>query len=1708
MEDLATFPPVQPLTMASELVHESHNSRLFIHENAEFGKHLIKILNEEYPSPHAVKYFYNEFEIVKDLALVEGVRKVLASGKFNNRYSLHLEYIDAITLREFKERKPDLPSCLRIGIKLAGILDQIHRKNIIHKDLSPGNVLVNPHSLDVYLIDFGISSRFTLKKKHLGNPEKLEGTLSYVSPEQTGRMNRFVDYRTDLYSMGIILYELITGKLPFDAKDAMGLVHAHIAGTIVPPHQIRESIPKAISDIILKLTSKNAEDRYQSAQGLRTDLEKCLLSLQRSGKINEFTLAEDDFSGKFQLNQKLYGREQEIETLLKAFDRVGDHHIELILVAGYSGTGKSSLVHEIHKPITQRRGYFIEGKFDQFQRAVPYFAILQAFKNLIHLILTEDERKLDTFRNGIQKALGGEGKVLTDVLPDLELIIGEQPHVAEIAASDARNRFNYIFRKFVQSICTEQHPITMFIDDLQWADSSSLDLLSVLLTDPELGNFLCICAYRDNEVSTTHPFTICVEGMRGQGVVIHTIGIDNLSRQDVNALIADSLAMDHGKTMQLTELVYEKTGGNAFFVTQFLYSLYEERLLHFDLAIREWRWDIGEIKGHNLPDDVVVLMAGKVQRLPDATQDILKLASCIGAGFDLETLTVISGLSAEDCINALQSALAEGLILTEESNYRFAHDRIQQAVYSLIPIEDKSALHLRIGRLLREKYQGEVYGERLFDIVNQLNRGIHILEADEEREQLSKLNLTAARKAKETSAFELGFGYAHHGINLLKKDHWESQRALSIELFNEAAETAFLSSKFDEMNQYIDTTLRHAASMEEQIKPYEIRIQSLKAENKLPVALSVGLELLGKLGEKFPANPTPIKVMPDLLKTVRLLYGKSNEKIRDLPENTNEIKRAAIRVCASIAPSSYWAKPDIFPFIIFRIIRLSIVHGNTAVSAFGYATFGVIMVGVFNFIETAVRYGKLGLLVMDKFNAKEWIAQIYTPVYALIIIWNQHVKNTLKPLQESYHIGLETGAIEFACINANIYCIHAYLIGRPLEKLEEEIRDYSANFLRFKQCTNWEYNEVYRQAALNFMGQSADPLLLSGTAYDEVTMLQANLERKNRISVFFIYFNKLILFNYFGKYQDALNIAHQARPLLDAVLAKLEVAYLHFHEALAAIAIMHSVKPAESRKLKARVRSNMKKMKKWARHAPENFLHKYELLLAQLARFEKRHTDAQDAFERAIRHAGEHGYLHEEALSYELAGEFYRERGNMSLAAYHLKSAFQVYRDWGANAKMQDLQRKYPDIITSVTQGRTAKSGASQGSFQPTITTTTLVEDSTMDLATVLKASASISGEIVLDKLLGKLMDILMENLGATRGVLMLESEGQLFVEIQSGVDGISADRIPALDSGLFPESLIVFVRRTQGQVVIQNGTTDTRYSNDPYVKTHKPLSILCYPIMHKGSLIGLAYFENNLAEAAFTIERIELLSLLSGQIAISIENALLYENLEQKVEDRTAELNAEKIKSDALLLNILPQAAAEELKKYGRTTPQRFEHVTVMFTDFVDFTRISAGMNPTALVDELGTYFAEFDRIMDKYGLEKIKTIGDSYMCAGGLPIPDPDHAIHVIGAAIEIRDYMLHIKEEKDRIGMRHFGIRTGIHSGPVVAGVVGLKKFAYDIWGDTVNTASRMESHCEPWKINISGDTLTHVKHLVDYTHRGKIDAKSKGQIDMYFVNSILS
>lgn len=1485
--------------MTEELLYESKNSQVFVSYDENLKTRVVtKILNQEFPSPEVISKFYNEFDLTSKLSIA-GVRQGIERRKINNRHAIVMQYVSGKTIRErVVDEVFTIPDFLKYAIEIARILSEVHDAKIIHKDISSHNLIIDEDSGDVHLLDFGISTKLSLKEQNLHNPEKLEGSLMYISPEQTGRMNRIVDYRTDLYSLGIIYYEMLTGKLPFEYTDAMEMVHAHLASQPPSISSHREGGPsEVIQQIINKLTAKNAEDRYQSARGLMADLNQCLKALNQTGKIEDFELCQHDFSGVFQLPQKLYGREDELVLLMEAFDRVSEGDSETVLVGGYSGTGKSVLVHETHRPIAAKKGYFIEGKFDQFQRSKPYLAFIQSFTSFVSILLTENKTRLDPIRQQINNVLGDEARVLTELIPNLELLIGSQPEIPKLGGLESQNRLNYLFSSFIKAIATTDHPIVLFIDDLQWADSASLSLLNALMSNKELSYFMCICTYRDNEVSPTHPFMLTVAGIRENGGKVSKIKIGDLGKKNTQLLISDSINLPIDATQSLSNLVFDKTHGNAFFVTQFLKNLAEESLLYFDHADKQWKWDIKKIDERNITDNVVELLAGKIVFLPSETLECLKVAACIGNQFDTETLkaghendSINSSEALDPVFEVLRAALAEGYITPTEHKFRFVHDRIQQAVYSLIPDEEKSAFHHRIGTLLLKRASEEQLENQLFEIVNQLNQGIDLISSEDEREALADLNLRAGIKAKDSSAFQPSLNYFETGIELLKKNHWKSQYELSLGLNTEAAESAYNMGEFESMNQKLDVVLANRKELMDVVRPYAIRINALKAQNKLQEAIDTGLEVLKQLGEKFPKKgPLPL-VMVDLIRTKIKLMGKDHDHILGMPEMTNPYKAAALRILNDIASPVYWARPAILPFIIFRMVRISLKYGVTEISAFGFATYGLLMCGVLGDMRGGYRFGQIGLALLDRFEAKRWLSQIYTPIYALINHWSENVHKSLEPFLYSYKVGFETGAIEYACINVNIYCNHIFLGGKPLEKSEREMRLFSEQMLKYKQETNYNYNEVYRQAALNLLGRSDNPTLLSGEAYDEAKMVPIHESENDRAAIFLVHINNLMLNYLFHDYNKALDHAQLTRPLLDAVLAKYDVAIFWFYEALVSIAIARVTNRGRKKSgLVRRANKNIAQFRKWAKFSSVNHQHKLDLLIAEMASLKGNHDRARKHFDLAIRGAESGEFLNEEALSLERAAFYYLSTDQDLVAENYLRKAYQTYKEWGAITKMQNLKERFPKFLIGF-----EKDSSSTISDIVSNSTDTLTKSSSLDLESLMKASQAISGEVVLERLLETMLSIGIENAGAESGCIILKKEEQWFIRSAKFVNsevGNDPVEIPLDQSNRVPESLVQYIQNTNQSLVLDDISNDPKFTSDPVVVEYGLKSVLCLPMLNKGKLEGVLYLENNSQESVFTESRVRFLELLSGQIAVSMENAYLYENLENKIEERTSEL-------------------------------------------------------------------------------------------------------------------------------------------------------------------------------------------------------------------------
>jgi PAS domain S-box-containing protein len=1455
---------------------------------------ILKVPAQEFPSPERIAWFKREFEVLRSLDL-PGVVAAYGLEQDRQRPVMVLEDFGGESLHRLRlAGRLDLADALGLAIAIAGLLGQVHQRFVMHKDINPSNIVLNPATGQVKLIDFGISTMLSRETPTFRSPRVLEGTLAYISPEQTGRMNRDMDYRTDFYSFGVTLYELLTGAPPFSGADALELVHSHIARLPPPPHALRPDLPPAVGAIVMKLLAKNAEDRYQSAYGIAADLEECLRQWRAGGRVEPFVLGQHDGSDRFQIPQRLYGREAEIAALLAAFERASRGASELLLVAGYAGVGKSALVHELYKPMTARRGYFIAGKFDQLQRNIPYSALIRAFQSLVQQLLTESEASVAAWRAALLHALGASAQVIVDVIPE-----------AALGPSEAQFRLRLLFQNFIKVFARPEHPLVIFLDDLQWADGASLQLIESLLTAADSANMLLLGAFRDNEVSAGHPLMLALDELARAGVRVGQLALPPLELPHATALVADTLRLPPEQVEPLAALVQRKTEGNPFFMGEFLKSLYVGGLLTYvypggGARGGRWEWDIAQIQGRGITDNVVELLAGKVQALPARAQRVVSLAACIGDQFDLAMLAVVSeqapGAAAED----LWPAIAEGLVvplsdsyklagallrgtqlweLGEGVRYRFAHDRVQQAVYSLIAPGERHAIHWQIGQLMLRSTPPDKREEQIFALVAQLNHGVELLASDAERDELAALNLVAARRAKLSAAYQTAFAHARVGSALLGAQGWQRRYGLALDLWSEAAETAFLSGDDGAARRAAEAVLRHAASLYDKLRVYEVLIRAYRALDSVQVAFDV----LRQLGITFPAQPSAADIRRGQADIQEALAGRSITDLATLPPMSDPTLLATIRIMSISSLDVYAAAPEIFPLYVFSQVALSIRHGNAPQSPYCYALYGLTLCGRLNDLDAGYQWGQLGLRLLDTLDAGALRAKAMVIAQVFINHWKEHARDTLPLGRAAYQIGLETGDLEFAGHATVGYSSYAYRSGLDLAPLEQEIAAYAEAMASLKQSTSLQRLRIYQQAILNLLGKAEDVCELRGTAFDAQTSLPQLLERRDGTAAFAVYINQLILCSMFGNHAAALRNAELADELVGMVVAQMVVAVFYFYDSLARLAVYAESGEDERAGLLARVGENQARMAHWAAHAPMNYSHKWHLVEAERGRVLGRAGDAREHYDQAAALAEQHGYVNEAALAYELAGNFYLARGQDQYAQLCIQNAHYAYQRWGALAKVRDIEERHPQLFG---QAQPAARRASTGGVSTAGQTTVR----NLDFTSVVKATQAISGEIVLPQLLQTLMRIVIENAGARRGCLLLE-KGDAFAVVATGtVDDAntvvldSAPRAAAAagDPDDLPLSIVSYVARTHESVVLHDAAAEGPFTNDPYIARARPQSVLCAPILNGGRLTGMLYLENSLASGVFTPDRLEVLQILAAQTAISIENAGLYAGLEQ----------------------------------------------------------------------------------------------------------------------------------------------------------------------------------------------------------------------------------
>jgi predicted ATPase/class 3 adenylate cyclase len=1571
----------------------------------------------------------------------------------------------------------DIIEGLRIACSICEDLSRIHARGILHKDINPGNILWDESTGKAHIIDFGISTELSQEAIPIAPPRSLEGTWAYLSPEQTGRMCFTIDRRTDFYSLGATLYEVFTGRPPFESTDISELVHAHLAAEPRPPSHVRPEVPAMVSAILLKLLAKEPESRYERAEGLLADFERCLRSLNEDGRIAEFALGDFDTRELFQISQRFYGRGPELEVMLSAFAEAAGGKSRSLFIAGYSGVGKSALVHQIQKAVVKRDAYFLSGKFDQLHRNVPYATMVQAFKGLIRGLLKESDEQLRPLRAALQECLGANGQVMLDVIPDLELIIGPQPPVEELPPAEAHNRFHRVLRSFIQVFATARHPLVFFLDDLQWTDSATLEMLERMAAHDEFTHLFVIGAYRDNEVGETHAFARMLERLRNCGERVQQIKLGPFNLAQTTELLADTLHRSPEDLEPLASLCMDKTAGNPFFLNQFLRSLYEQGLIQFEPANRRWEWALELIQKQHVTDNVIDLLVQRINELPPETREVLQLASCIGNTFDLQMLSGIAHAPLAETMSFLWSALRLNLVVPLDSDYRYAgldtssggrkhgqsrmrflHDRVQQASYSLIADEKKSGVHLQIARRIADLKADDL----LFETLNHYNIARALVTDPAERQKLAEMNLRAARRAKVSAAYGPAAEYAATALELLGSDCWERDYPIAFEVHVEATEAAYLSHDYEAMEARAAVALPKARSPLDAARIEEVRIQALMARNEPVAAIHLALPVLRSLGVRLPERPTFLHVMAGLAKTKWLLRGWATEDLLQLPQMSDREKLATVRIMEHLYSSAYFAMPLLYPLIMFELIRLALKYGNAAATANGYAAYGVILCGLLQQIDDGYRFGILALDLVDRLAARKQKAKVVQLALGFVLVWKDHPSTLLDRFLEGHETGLDTGDFEFASYTCHMHGFFRLWMSEPLRSVDAGMRKYTRVIEDLKQVTPLHQQKLWRQLVANLLGKSKNPLRMIGEHYDETTMVEKHREANDAVALFFLQHCKLTLGLFFDDDSTAL-AAIEAGGRLQRQGVAMGSTVVPIFFGFATVATLRAASRASGprrARLARQARRLTKQLEKWARCAPSHAAHRLHLVRAEWAAFRGDKGSAMECFQIALKEARDRHSQMDAAFVCERMSEFFAAVQQPEVAALYLNEAHYEYQRWEADGVLQRLTRKHP-MLTALASRKTDAAEAHAEALARLAHASTFHGSSfsaggaMLDLVSVIKATHTLSGEIILEDLLRKMIRIMIENAGADRGVLLLAKGDALFIEAEAHVGDANIPvlhSIPMARSGdarngspLVPAEIINYAIHTREIVVLDDAARIGEFIGDPYMAFRQPRSVICIPLILRGRVSGALYLENSLARGAFSPERASVLQVLSSEAAISIENARLYSNLEA--------LNRS-------YARFVPHEFLEILGKRSILDVNLGDQIqgsmSVLFSDIMGFTPRSESLSPSDNFAFVNRFLNHMEPAFQKHGGFINQYIGDAIM---GI---FPHSANDAVSAGINMLENLERLNRELLETGDAPVRIGIGINTGGLMAGIVGgQRRLDTAVISDTVNTASRVES-----------------------------------------------
>ncbi|MBP0595865.1 AAA family ATPase [Paraburkholderia sp. LEh10] len=1415
-------------------------------------------------------------------------------SKEDGRMALYLEDPGGVVLSSIATRLLPLGKVLSIAANVAAALNALHARGLVHNDVRPEHVLVDEQTEAVAMTGFGLTSIASTDDLDNVPSALLMDVLPYMSPERTGLVNRRADCRSDLYSLGILLYRMLTGEFPYLARSAREWLHCHIAKEPISLDEYHLDVPEPVAAIINRLLSKATEDRYQTARGLEHDLRLCADRWRQDGRIAPFPLGAADAPDRLLIPERLYGREREVQTLISAFERVAKTgSTEFVLVSGYAGIGKSTLVEELHWTMHRSGGRFASGKFDQYKRDIPYTTIAQCLETLVRQILSASPADLEGWRIRIREALGVHGQLVLNLIPELARIVGQQPPVPELPPQEAQTRFVGVLSRFVGAFASPGQPLVLFLDDLQWLDAGTISVLESLAKTSDIRYVMLIGAFRDNEVGPAHPMTQVIEKIRASHVGVHEIVLAPLSLTEVARLVRDALHADTVHSRQLAQFVFEKTGGNPFFVVQFLRVLADECYIAFDHQRREWVWNVEQIEKRGFPDSVVDLMVGKIGRLSDSTRKALAKFACLGANASAAVLARVSDQPQEAVHAALADAVEQGLVYRRTDGYAFAHDRIQEAAYALVTNDERAHLHLHIGRRLDGDDDDPDVEGNIFELVNQYNRAIAVLEDARERERVAKLDLRAGRCARASSAYGSALAYAAVGSSLLGDNAWHTHYGEKFALELLRAECEFLTGNSRAADDRLRDIAVHVNSLPDRASVTFLRVTLHTALDEVQVAVDICLEYLRHIGIDWVAHPGREQAEAEYQRLLERIGQRPVKSLIDLPFLDDEALEATLNVLIAVLPPAFFSDENLVCLVLCRIANLSVAHGNSDASSLGFAYLGMVAGPLFGDYQAGFEFGSLGLALVDDKGLERFKARVYMCVAYHVMPWTQPMHAGIPLLRRSFAVAKERGDLTY--IGFSSCCLVTSLLasGHPLDQTEEE----AVERLRIVREAGFGLIVDIITAQLEVIRglRGLAPWLgSSGEEYADRATFEQHLESNPALAIAECwYWIRQLQGQYLaGDIAGALTAAGKASPLLWTSAGHFELAEYHFFAALTRL--RHDEVTGDERAANvAFLAEHVDKLRIWSQHCPANFASRVALVDAEIARTQGREFDAMREYERAIRHARENRLPHIEGLANEVAGRFYMDRGFAAIGFVYLRNARLAYTNWGAAAKIRSLDACYPELA------------AGSAAVMPN----EAVGDR-LQMETVVKASQAISGERVLERLMHTLMSIVLEHAGARRALLILPDGERVCVEAEAAAiregSQVKVGRRVA-SSQMLPLSMLHHSFRTRELLLIDDASSANPFSVDEYFVGRDSRSVLCLPLVKQTRVIGALYLENELAPGVFTPSRTAVLKLLASQAAISIENASL-EEVEALLEEKDALLHEvhHRVKNNLQLISSL----------------------------------------------------------------------------------------------------------------------------------------------------------------------------------------------------------